>query len=106
MASPCLWTPRKANHRQRGDEGQGPGLRQGRASDAIAYAITVPALLLTDGKPIDSDLIQESGIRTASWLVAGFSVMADWIGSNQQWFPYRDSNWACLTTGKLRVEKG
>lgn len=61
-------------------------------SDAIAYAITVPALLLTDGKPIDSDLIHESGIRTASWLIAGFSVMADWIGSNQEWFPYTDPN--------------
>ena len=31
-------------------------------------------------------------MRTASWLVAGFSVMADWIGSNQDWFPYSDPN--------------
>jgi len=25
---------------------------------------------------------------TASWLVAGLAILADWIGSNQQWFPY------------------
>ena len=27
--------------------------------------------------------------RTTSWLVAGIAVLADWIGSNQGWFPYR-----------------
>ena len=50
------------------------------------------ALLFADTKPIDADLIQESGMRAASWLVAGFAVMADWIGSNQDWFPYADPN--------------
>jgi len=26
--------------------------------------------------------------RVTSWLVAGIAVLADWIGSNQAWFPY------------------
>lgn len=27
--------------------------------------------------------------RQASWLVAGLTVTADWLGSNTRWFPYR-----------------
>ncbi|MHB8249671.1 MAG: CRISPR-associated helicase Cas3' [Acidithiobacillus sp.] len=27
--------------------------------------------------------------RHASWLVAGLTVAADWLGSNTRWFPYR-----------------
>jgi CRISPR-associated endonuclease/helicase Cas3 len=34
-----------------------------------------------DAPPIDQ--------RVTSWLVAGIAVLADWIGSNQAWFPYR-----------------
>lgn len=29
--------------------------------------------------------------KRASWLVAGFVVLCDWIGSNQSWFPYLDT---------------
>ena len=61
-------------------------------TDAKDYAVRASALLFVDAKPIDADLIQESGMRAASWLVAGFAVMADWIGSNQDWFPYTDPN--------------
>ena len=32
------------------------------------------------------------GIRRASHAVAGLAVLADWIGSNQPWFPYRDAD--------------
>ena len=32
--------------------------------------------------------IDESHAQRASFLVAGLSVLADWIGSNQEWFPY------------------
>ena len=27
-------------------------------------------------------------IPIASWLIAGFTVLCDWIGSNSQWFPF------------------
>ena len=29
-------------------------------------------------------------LRRASFAVAGFAVLSDWIGSNQKWFPYQD----------------
>ena len=29
-------------------------------------------------------------VRPASFAVAGLAVLSDWIGSNQDWFPYRD----------------
>ena len=28
-------------------------------------------------------------VRPASFAIAGLAVLADWIGSNQEWFPYR-----------------
>lgn len=28
--------------------------------------------------------------KVMSWWLAGITVLADWIGSNQHWFPYRD----------------
>lgn len=33
-------------------------------------------------------LIREQSFRRTSWLVAGFAMLADWIGSNQDWFGY------------------
>lgn len=37
--------------------------------------------------------VPEAGLaercRQASWLVAGLTVAADWLGSNTRWFPYR-----------------
>jgi CRISPR-associated endonuclease/helicase Cas3 len=32
---------------------------------------------------------KESSAKRASFLAAGIGVLADWIGSNQNWFPYR-----------------
>lgn len=31
---------------------------------------------------------KKAAIRSLSWVIAGISVLADWIGSNSQWFPY------------------
>lgn len=30
-------------------------------------------------------------MEKASWLLAGFSVLCDWIGSNSRWFPFHSS---------------
>ena len=35
--------------------------------------------------------LQRKQVRPASYALAGLCVLADWIGSNQVWFPYRES---------------
>ena len=32
--------------------------------------------------------LERGGVRRASFALAGLAVLADWIGSNQKWFPY------------------
>ena len=38
--------------------------------------------------PNDTPAIAPKRMKTASFAVAGLAVLADWIGSNQEWFPY------------------
>ena len=38
--------------------------------------------------PNDIPAIAPVRVKTASFAVAGLAVLADWIGSNQEWFPY------------------
>lgn len=40
---------------------------------------------------LTSDFEEEQS-RIASWWVAGLISLADWIGSNQRWFPYQNSD--------------
>jgi CRISPR-associated endonuclease/helicase Cas3 len=55
-------------------------------SDLTATVGELRQLLLPSGlsPPIDDDF--PSRWRDASWLVTGLAVLADWIGSNAQWF--------------------
>jgi CRISPR-associated endonuclease/helicase Cas3 len=49
-------------------------------------------MFLPHGFPFSSDgydILYEK-FKQISWLIAGLSVAADWIGSNQNWFPYSD----------------
>jgi CRISPR-associated endonuclease/helicase Cas3 len=59
----------------------------GRAGLAAAgeFAREVVNLLLP--KPVMVPLTQ-AALNRASYAVAGFTVIADWIGSSQRWFPY------------------
>lgn len=60
--------------------------------DASCFIQEVARILLPEGLPFsiqDYDDLRPLFIR-ASWLVAGLAVAADWLGSNQQWFPYWD----------------
>lgn len=43
--------------------------------------------------PLSPDVI-EGQIRKASWLMAGFAVLCDWIGSNNTWFPRHEERMA------------
>ena len=44
------------------------------------------------GIPQDLPALDRIRARRASHALAGFAVLADWIGSNQEWFPYREPN--------------
>jgi len=60
--------------------------------DAGRFIQEVARILLPEGLPFstqDYDDLRPLFIR-ASWPVAGLAVAADWLGSNQQWFPYWD----------------
>ena len=41
------------------------------------------------GIPRDMPPLRRERVRPASYALAGLAVLADWIGSNQEWFPYR-----------------
>ncbi|MDW7711434.1 MAG: CRISPR-associated helicase Cas3' [Deferrisomatales bacterium] len=61
-------------------------------ADAAAFVRDVFSLFSGDGVPFD--LTDYDRYRRAfprvSWLAAGLAVAADWIGSNEAWFPYVD----------------
>ena len=40
--------------------------------------------------PEDVPAVDSRHARRASFAVAGLAVLADWIGSNQEWFPYEE----------------
>ena len=47
--------------------------------------------------PGDLPSLERKRVRRASFALAGLCVLADWIGSNQDWFPYRLSrDFECL----------
>jgi CRISPR-associated endonuclease/helicase Cas3 len=54
-----------------------------------AFIGDVLHLAESTGKPAETPPPEQ---RTASWFVAGTAVLADWIGSNQIWFPYREAD--------------
>ena len=40
-------------------------------------------------QPLPAPEVLEAQMKKASWLMAGFVVLCDWIGSNSRWFPLR-----------------
>lgn len=64
-------------------------------TDAQAYVAGCAALFdptFTGAMPRDI----EKRIKTSSWLVAGIAMLADWIGSNQEWFPYLTPSYSLM----------
>ncbi len=53
---------------------------------ARLFADEARRLLAPPEPPANAD---RDRLRRASFLVAGLAVLADWIGSRQEWFPYR-----------------
>lgn len=61
------------------------------ASDSgrdAAVAFANDAIALVCAKPVNAPSNWERRASRASWLVAGMVSIADWLGSNQRWFPY------------------
>ena len=60
--------------------------RQDAASFAIAAkTLLAPGALVSETDDLDVLLVQ---MKRASWWVAGFAILCDWIGSDTKFFPY------------------
>jgi CRISPR-associated endonuclease/helicase Cas3 len=55
--------------------------------DARAY-VAACARLFDPTVPVDFLPPDDYAMKRSAWLVAGFAMVADWIGSNEDWFPY------------------
>ncbi|BBK42277.1 CRISPR-associated helicase/endonuclease Cas3 [Allostella vacuolata] len=58
----------------------------GRAAQDAARAFVREAVRLFSPEPLPAPRM--AALRQVSWRLAGVAVVADWIGSNQRWFPY------------------
>ncbi len=56
------------------------------AEAALSYWNSVESLLPAPDVPQPGS----AAIAEASWALAGLTALADWIGSNQDWFPYME----------------
>lgn len=65
---------------------------QGDVASATGFATDFSVILglnrqMLEPPPYSRDL--KARMEKASWLLAGFSVLCDWIGSNSRWFPFQ-----------------
>lgn len=62
--------------------------------DALAFIRDILTIFLPGGLPFGLDAFDRYYriFPRVSWLMAGLTVAADWIGSNQRWFPYYDKS--------------
>ena len=54
---------------------------------ALAFVTAVSQLLLGDNPTFPA--VDPAKIGYASWWLAGFAVLCDWLGSNRNHFPYK-----------------
>ena len=60
----------------------------GPAGIAAAYAFAKHVRVLFD-PPDPLPAVDDDRARRISWLLAGLTVLSDWVGSNEDWFPFR-----------------
>jgi CRISPR-associated endonuclease/helicase Cas3 len=69
--------------RQRFRAGSTSSVEQATACANVVLALLSPT-------PLTSPAIDDQQARVASWWVSGLLTLADWVGSNQRWFPYTE----------------
>lgn len=68
------------------------GLACQEALDDARTFVEACADLFNPKVPPDVQL-RDAAIGRSSWLVAGLTMLCDWIGSNQTWFEYKEPRW-------------
>ncbi len=81
-----FFLPVLAHHGRPVDADDLPQLTFGPAAEAAALAFARAMLGLLAPPPVPAP--DAAVLRRVGWRLAGLSVAADWIGSNQGWFPY------------------
>jgi CRISPR-associated helicase Cas3/CRISPR-associated endonuclease Cas3-HD len=61
------------------------------SADAIHFVRDVVALLQPETLRLRDSESSEEALTTSAWSVAGLTVLCDWLGSNQSFFPFRTS---------------
>ena len=58
------------------------------AAEQLASEVGLLICGTPEGNALPSPIELEERMKKASWLMAGFAVLCDWIGSNSCWFPF------------------
>ena len=64
--------------------------------DIMDFIRKVAELLLTKWIKWNWDEGLSNRVKRISWVLAGFSILCDWVGSNQNYFPYCNSEMSIL----------
>lgn len=84
-----LWMMAVAGHHGRPVEAGDIGNRMCATALDDARAFIEDCAKLFELRPAaDTPRLREAAFKRSSWLVAGVTMLCDWIGSNQVWFPY------------------
>ena len=64
------------------------GERDSDAAEQFAREVSLLICGPSEEHSFPSPIELEERMKKASWLMAGFAVLCDWIGSNNTWFPF------------------
>jgi len=64
------------------------GERDSAAAEKFAREVGLLICGLSEENALPAPVELEERVKKASWLMAGFAVLCDWIGSNKTWFPF------------------
>ena len=87
-----VWAAITGHHGQpRNDDGRTTGLIAGVTTPCTSAAAALSRDVRALFEPLEKlPEPNERDLKVLSWLVCGLTVVSDWIGSNRQWFPYRE----------------